>query len=50
MRRRHRAAHRRIWFVLAVMLPILVLAGVALRPSGPEDAPPVRLAPPVKTP
>ncbi len=50
MRRRHRTAHRRIWFVLAVVLPLLVLAGVALRPSGPDEARPVRLAPPAKTP
>ena len=46
MRRRHRAVHRRVWQVLAVLLPLLVLAAVAWRPTGPTQAPPVRLAPP----
>jgi hypothetical protein len=46
MRRLHKAVHRRVWQALAVLLPLLVLAAVALRPIGPTQAPPVRIAPP----
>jgi hypothetical protein len=46
MRRRHRAAHRAIWTVLAVLLPAVILVALALRPSGPLEAPAVQLAPP----
>ncbi len=46
MRRRHMAVHRRLWQALAVLLPLLVFAAIALRPSGPTQAPPVRIAPP----
>ncbi len=46
MRRCHRAAHRRIWLVLAAVLPLLVLGALALRQNGPTEAAPVRLAPP----
>ena len=45
MRRRHRAAHRAIWLVLAVLLPATVLLALALRPSGPVEAPAIRLGP-----
>ncbi|HEX3350283.1 MAG TPA: hypothetical protein VHS58_19510 [Acetobacteraceae bacterium] len=46
MRRRHRAVHRRVWPVLAVILPLLVIAAVVFRPAGPTQAPAVRLSPP----
>jgi hypothetical protein len=47
MRRRHRAAHARIWLVLAVLLPTALIAALALRQSGPGERPAVRLeAPP----
>jgi hypothetical protein len=40
------AAHRRIWLVLAVLLPLAMIGSLALRQNGPTEAPPVRLAPP----
>jgi hypothetical protein len=46
VRRRHRRAHRRIWIGLAVLLPLLLLGAMALRQNGPDETPPVRLAPP----
>jgi hypothetical protein len=46
MQRRHRAAHRRIWIVLAVLLPAILLAGLAVRIGQRADHPPQRLAPP----
>jgi hypothetical protein len=46
MRRAHRRAHRRIWFLLAVLLPAALILALATRQNGPRDAPPVRLAPP----
>jgi len=46
MRRRHRIAHRRIWQVLSVVLPVLLLGAMALRQSGPTEAATVRLVPP----
>jgi hypothetical protein len=45
MQTRHRRAHLRIWIGLALLLPALLLGGLALRQSGPADAP-VRIAPP----
>jgi hypothetical protein len=45
MRRRHRAAHRVIWVVLAALLPATALLALALRPSGPIEAPAIRLGP-----
>jgi hypothetical protein len=44
MQRRHRSAHRRIWIVLAVLLPLLLLGALALRHSGPREAAPIRLS------
>ena len=38
MRRRHRAAHRRIWLLLAALLPALLLGTLALRQNGPTEA------------
>jgi hypothetical protein len=46
MRRGHRRAHRVIWLMLAVMLPAVLLAALAVRPTGPTEAPQIRLAPP----
>ena len=46
MRARHRAVHRAIWLVLAVALPAALLLPLALRPSGPIEAPAVRLEAP----
>jgi hypothetical protein len=46
MRRGLRRAHRRIWTVLAVLLPLALLGALSLRQNGPREAPPVRLAPP----
>jgi hypothetical protein len=46
MQRRQIRAHRRIWMVLAVLLPVALLAAMALRQNGPREAPPVRLEAP----
>jgi len=46
MRLGHRRAHRWIWRVLVVLLPAIVLGAVAIRPSGPLEAPAIRLSPP----
>jgi hypothetical protein len=44
--RRYRATHRLVWMVLAVLLPLALLAALSLRQAGPLEAAPVRLAPP----
>ncbi len=42
----HRRAHRAIWLVLGVLLPVLFVAALALRPDLPVEAEAVeRLAP-----
>jgi hypothetical protein len=46
MRLGHRRAHRWIWRVLVVLLPAIIVASVALRPSGPLEAPSIRLSAP----
>jgi hypothetical protein len=46
MQGRHRRAHRRIWTVLALLLPLLLLGALALRQGDPREAAPVRLAAP----
>ena len=46
MRRRHRAAHRGLWTVLAVLLPMIVLFALAARRTGPLEAPQVQLVAP----
>ena len=46
MRRRHRAAHRRIWLLLAALLPALLLGALALRQNGPTEVTPLRLSQP----
>ena len=46
MKRRHRDTHRVIWIVLAGMLPAIVLLSLAMRPTGPTEAPQIQLAQP----
>lgn len=46
MRLSHRIAHRWIWRILIVLLPAIVVGAVAIRPSGPLEAPAIRLSPP----
>lgn len=46
MRRGHRFAHRWIWRVLLVVLPAVLLGALAIRPSGPAEAPAIRLSAP----
>lgn len=38
--------HRRVWTALLVLLPLVLLAAVALRQNGPTEAPAVLLSPP----
>jgi len=44
--RRFTRTHRRVWTLLAVALPLVLLGALALRQSGPLEAAPVRLSPP----
>ncbi len=46
MRRGHRATHRGLWTVLAVLLPMTVLLALAARRTGPLEAPQVQLTAP----
>ena len=46
MRRRHRRVHRIAWLALAFLLPGILLVALAIRPSGPIEAPATQLAPP----
>ena len=46
MTRAHRRAHRAIWLLLAGLLPVILLASMALRPIGPDEAPQIRLVAP----
>ena len=46
MRRGHRAAHRWIWRLLLIVLPAILVGALAIRPSGPLEAPSIRLSPP----
>jgi len=46
MRRAHRGAHRRIWQILAVLLPLAAAVAITLRAHAPSPAAPVRIAPP----
>ena len=48
MQRRHRSAHRRVWVLLSVLLPVLLLAALALQQNGPAEAPAIRLSEPVR--
>ncbi len=46
MRRRHRAVHRAVWTVLAVLLPAILIVAMSVRRDGPVEAPAIRLDPP----
>jgi len=46
MQRRHRNTHRRIWGALLVLLPLILLASLALRRIGPSEATAILLVPP----
>lgn len=39
MQRRHRTAHARIWTVLVILLPAILIAALALRQVGPTETP-----------
>lgn len=43
MQRTHRRIHARIWSVLVVVLPLALLAALALRPNGPIEKKAVRI-------
>ena len=47
MQRRHRSLHARIWMVLVVVLPAIVLTSLLIRKRLPLDAPAIQLSPPV---
>ena len=38
MRRGHRTAHARIWMVLAIVLPLLVIAAMVIRTAGADGS------------
>lgn len=40
MQSRHRTAHFRIWIVLSVLLPLLLIGTLALRRNGPIEVAP----------
>ncbi len=46
MKRPHRAAHNLIWSVLAIALPLALLATLTLRQTVPADRPAVLITPP----
>lgn len=46
MRQRHRRAHLAAWAVLALLLPAILLAALALRLGGPAEPAPIRLSAP----
>jgi hypothetical protein len=48
MQRRHRSAHRRVWVLLSVLLPVLLLAALAFRQNGPAESAPIRLSEPLR--
>lgn len=41
-----RRVHRRLWTVLAVLVPAILVVGLLARQDGPREAPAVRLAAP----
>ena len=43
MKRPHRRAHARIWRLLAFVLPIALVAALALRQEGPKERPSVEI-------
>ena len=46
MRRGHRQVHARLWSVLGIALPVVLLALVAMRQTVPVERPAVMLEPP----
>nr|WP_316654746.1 hypothetical protein [uncultured Gellertiella sp.] len=50
MQVRHRRAHARIWTLLAVLLPVILLAAFASQPKLSPDAPAVLLESPALSP
>jgi hypothetical protein len=44
--RRYAGAHRVVWTLLAVLLPVLLVGALSLRPAGPSEGVAVRLAAP----
>ncbi len=50
MQRLHRQAHARIWMVLALLLPAIIVLALVIRQNGPTEAPPVRLSAPQGSP
>lgn len=44
--RRFTRTHQRVWTLLAIALPLVLLGALAFRQSGPLEAAPVRLSPP----
>lgn len=46
MQRRHRAMHRTVWVILAVLLPAILIGAMSIRRDGPTEAPAIRLAAP----
>ena len=37
MQRRHRTAHARMWIALAIFLPAILIAALAIRQHGPTE-------------
>ena len=46
MQRRHRAAHAYMWKVLAIFLPAILIAALAIRQHGPTEKSAVQLEKP----
>ncbi|MEO9530923.1 hypothetical protein [Roseibium sp.] len=46
MKRAHRTAHARIWTALAILLPLMFFAVLALRQTPPADRPAVLIEAP----
>ena len=46
MQRRHRTAHACIWKALAIFLPAMLIAALAVRQHGPTEKPAVQLEKP----
>ena len=46
MQRRHRTAHSYIWKALAIFLPAMLIAALAVRQHGPTEKPAVQLEKP----
>jgi hypothetical protein len=47
MQRRHRTTHAYIWKALAIFLPAMLIAALAIRQHGPTEKPAVQLEKPV---